>query len=381
MNNNDKVSCAVFLSKRKQDFYTLDFQKGRILEDFNKKKKKKNVFKDSVYINSPNSKSNNLYIETIQKVKKEDFQDFPYKDEEEIHDCSNKVDNLNIVEVVEDLTVSQEKLLNDQISILKEQLINSGIVPLDEIVHFKVAKQNLQKAFLNFTKNSTYENELEFIKWDKFVTNHPDYKKELKKDKEKWIETEKKANMKALILQKKIVPKLSVYSLKSLTNYGSTFALSNRILKNKSLLLIHKSKKDIEKIHLADLQFKYAFNNLDLTELRALFICLPDFEKNALKQQWKNELFTKLQNFVLKQKKGTLESKNERNPCYNVVVNTPENQTIQDFNETKTVEKLENDNAHENKNQISINKCMKQKPGMKDLMQELNSFLKRKENC
>ena len=41
MNNNDKVSCAVFLSKRKQDFYTLDFQKGRILEDFNKKKRKK----------------------------------------------------------------------------------------------------------------------------------------------------------------------------------------------------------------------------------------------------------------------------------------------------------------------------------------------------
>lgn len=77
--------------------------------------------------------------------------------------------------------------------------------------------------------------------------------------------------------------------------------MAKRVQRNRSLWLIWKTQEELSVIHHADLNFKYSYCGLDLTELRALYACMPPEFNNDItgdKQKWLDNLRDKLRRTI-----------------------------------------------------------------------------------
>lgn len=103
-----------------------------------------------------------------------------------------------------------------------------------------------------------------------------------------------------------VPPDISETNLQAMLRAGLPKPVAERIWKCRCLWLLSMHPDDIKKvpnsfslsyliqIHIADFRSKYAPVGLDLTELRAVWHCLPDWdindEKEKEKAQWKMNL-------------------------------------------------------------------------------------------
>ena len=99
----------------------------------------------------------------------------------------NSCPQLNTFVIKENISIDKQELLNNHIHILKTQLKNAGIKPVDEIIPYEIGKNNLKIAFENLMKNNSHINLVEFEKWENFVQNHPDYSKEENERQNQWL--------------------------------------------------------------------------------------------------------------------------------------------------------------------------------------------------
>ena len=122
---------------------------------------------------------------------------------------------------------------------------------------------------------------------------------------------------------KKIVPASANKSsyIKISVRLGLPIGLATRITTKKCLWLIKMDPETIKKIHIADLRGKYSYQsqNLDIVELAAIYMSLPDkFENDS--GNYKKILRTELEETLkLKYKEystGKLKQASVRNPVY-----------------------------------------------------------------
>mmetsp|Transcript_10339 Transcript_10339/g.13587 ORF Transcript_10339/g.13587 Transcript_10339/m.13587 type:complete len:728 (+) Transcript_10339:281-2464(+) len=227
------------------------------------------------------------------------------------------------------------ELLRGQISVLREKLkqanlekerslktlASAGLSPLLVTCTLAEAKENLRKASEKlFEGDCSHENQAEFDKWDKIVSEHPDHIAHLAAQEAEFDRIQRPKNQAAYQLMQKIVPSdISACSKNDLLSRGIKPELVKRFNERKSLRLIHMDKKLIAKTHIADLRIKFSTQGLDLIEYRAVFYSLPDtFENDGAgsKQEWKDQLKQKMKSMIKQHEKGTLPLSQIRNPTY-----------------------------------------------------------------
>lgn len=266
--------------------------------------------------------------------------------------------------IIDNISVNKQDLFINHIQVLKNQLKQAGIQPVDEIIPYVIGKENLRNAYENLMKNQDNKNLVEYEKWEKFVQNHPDYEQEENEKKQNWHKEQMQHNLEALENQKKLIPDIKEISIENFMKNGLSKKLSKRIMNNMAILLIHKNKEYIEKIHIADLNYKFAFVGLDLIELRSVFISLPDFISSKEKSLWKENLSCKLRQMVDLDKKNGLTKNQMRNSAYN---NT----------ESNHVKDLKKTNNHKSKSHKFIHK----QSNKSNKMFMLNDILNKKLGC
>lgn len=216
--------------------------------------------------------------------------------------------------------VGNNELL-EHIELLKSQLENAGIRPISEITSYEDGKSQLRSALEAVIKEDSFFNLKEVEKWDDFIKNHPQFIKEQKEENKIWEANAHAAAAEARNEQKKYIPEdiFKNASIINLNNYGVSKTLATRIMRNRALWLVRMDKKDVANVHIADLKFKYSFIGLDITELRALYSCLPekfDNDPNNEKEDWKNSLIQSLKDLENKEKNNTLPKRLIRNSAY-----------------------------------------------------------------
>lgn len=231
----------------------------------------------------------------------------------------NRKQKPKIIEKI--VNTSNEKILLEQIEILKKQLENVGIKPIEEVISYEEGKEKLYNAIQKCFINDSYENNKEVEKWDNFINNHPQYLIEIEESNKKWENDNIPLNLKAKDEQLKYIPKniFEKCSIESLMNNGVNKNLATRIMRNRALWLVRMPQEEISSIHIADLKFKYNYSGLDIIETRALYSCLPSNFDNDItgeKNIWKEELLNYLKDMISKNEKNQLSQKLIRNNAY-----------------------------------------------------------------
>ena len=93
-----------------------------------------------------------------------------------------------------------------------------------------------------------------------------------------------------------------------------TYARSNFIFN------LHSHYKLTFQVHVGDLRSKYNFHTLDLTELRAVWYALPDWNElhDPAKAEWKEGLKMKMDDMAYKLSTGQIDISETRNAVYTV---------------------------------------------------------------
>lgn len=115
-----------------------------------------------------------------------------------------------------------------------------------------------------------------------------------------------------------IPPNITKTKLKKILNEGIPRLIAKRIWDTKALWLICMHRDDIKKVHVGDLRGKYNFHTLDLTELRAVWYALPDWNEvlYPAKAEWKEGLKLKMDDMSYKLSIGQIDIRETRNPIY-----------------------------------------------------------------
>jgi hypothetical protein len=113
-----------------------------------------------------------------------------------------------------------------------------------------------------------------------------------------WERDNEPVNLQALLRIRSVVPS-GIFLSCSLSNLESCIppAIAKRIWTKKCLWLTRMAPARIAKLHIADLQTKYATQGLDEVELRAVWASLPEaFENDSSgsKEAWKKNIFQAL---------------------------------------------------------------------------------------
>jgi hypothetical protein len=145
------------------------------------------------------------------------------------------------------------------------------------------------------------------------------YEKEMRR----WEEQQRPLYEEANRMMRELIP-LDIYksSMRRLVDQGVPILAANRIWNTKILWLICTHRDDIVKIHLADFRSKYAYDGLDIIEMRGIWYNLPEWDlysSNPLekgKAEWKDGFKAKLDEMSYKEAKGSLPPHFCRHPAY-----------------------------------------------------------------
>jgi hypothetical protein len=117
-----------------------------------------------------------------------------------------------------------------------------------------------------------------------------------------------------------VSPNITRTTLKAMIAEGLPPGIANRIWSKRVLWLLCVHPTDLPKIHMADLRSRYAFHGLDLVEMRALWHCLPAWNGDNPKAEWKREFKRKLDSLAAQEITGEIDADEARNPAYDVCV-------------------------------------------------------------
>ena len=98
--------------------------------------------------------------------------------------------------------VRKQKMLID---LLKNQIINLGHKPIEEIVTFQRAEKNLQNALARIMDGDESASD-DFDKWDEFVRNHPEYKARQERIRDRFKKDNFLVNKAALRRLRSLIP-------------------------------------------------------------------------------------------------------------------------------------------------------------------------------
>ncbi|CAM9485458.1 unnamed protein product, partial [Discosporangium mesarthrocarpum] len=220
------------------------------------------------------------------------------------------------------MTLREELKKKDaQIEMLRNQLSALGEQPIEEVVSLEEAKLHLREA-INALMGGDESREVEHAlsKWDRYVSNHPDHIHEEAERARQWEEDNKANNRAALrVMRSFIPPDIFQTGLETLKSKGLPPALAKRVFDRKVLWLLRAPDSLVSKTHLVELQSKYVANDLDITELRAVYCCLPEtFEVDADGQKglWRAGFRKRLEEMVSKEAGQQLKRSEARHPAY-----------------------------------------------------------------
>ncbi|KAH8062117.1 hypothetical protein JL720_13322 [Aureococcus anophagefferens] len=223
-----------------------------------------------------------------------------------------------------------------QIAMLTKQLEAAGQSAITEVVPLAEAKHRLQAALAvivggdGASKRRASERQLtqaeaeaEMEKWDTFITHHPEHVEAQRAARERWWDANGEACADAARALKTCVPPdvfASGTSRERLVAAGLSEALAQRVYERPALWLLRAEDAFAARVHDADLRGKFAFEDLDLRELRALYGRVRDlaFENDAARRKdaWRDGLLERLQSRVAADDAGSLDKRKRRHAAY-----------------------------------------------------------------
>jgi hypothetical protein len=211
----------------------------------------------------------------------------------------------------------ERKTLQNQVALLKRQLAAAGQQPV-EFVELHVARQKMQEAVQRLMSgDESAEKEIE--RWDAAIRMNPDYQKEQEEKAKKWDEDQRPKNLECLRMMRSLVPPdITQCNLESLSSRMPK-TLAQRLWTKKALWLVRMHEDDIKRIHIADLRSKYGNQGLDVVEMRAIWVCLPnefDNDGDGKKAEWLGFFRQKLEELTNKEAANRLSKMEQRNPAY-----------------------------------------------------------------
>mmetsp|Transcript_10617 Transcript_10617/g.19713 ORF Transcript_10617/g.19713 Transcript_10617/m.19713 type:complete len:1963 (-) Transcript_10617:129-6017(-) len=208
--------------------------------------------------------------------------------------------------------------LQQQVALLKKQLIDSGQQPV-EFVELSVARALMQAAVERLMSGEE-DAEAEIEKWDKAIRLNPEYQAEMIEKARKWEEDERPANLECLRQMRRIVPvDVRQISAATMEAQGLPKKVAQRIWSKKILWFVCTHPDDIGKIHVADLRTKYSYVGMDIVEMRAVYAALPEAFENdgdGKKKEWRDAFRQKLEEFTVKEMNSRLTNPEKRNFAY-----------------------------------------------------------------
>jgi len=206
-----------------------------------------------------------------------------------------------------------------QIEMLKNQIEGAGLKPVEEVTTLKEAEEKLQAAMAKVMKGDESANE-DFEKWGAIVDSHPETKVKKENEDREWREQNERPNEEALRLMRSFIPSdIRSCSKAQLEARSVPEKIAKRVFDKKALWLCRMDPTFISKMHAADLCSKYAFQGLDLTEMRTVFASIPEtFENDSdgKKKKYRMDLQQKLKDLTAKEANGGLTGNNLRNRVY-----------------------------------------------------------------
>ena len=150
---------------------------------------------------------------------------------------------------------------------------------------------------------------------------NPEYAKEQEEKAKKWEEDNRQANADALRRMRGLVPpNVRTVTMKDLTEkFNVPKALAKRIWDKKILWLLRTHPEETRKVHIADLTSKFSNQGLDIIEMRAIWLALPDEFDNdgdGKKADWKFNFLQKLQELTGKEDRNALSNNEKRQRAY-----------------------------------------------------------------
>lgn len=167
-------------------------------------------------------------------------------------------------------------LVEQQVEMLQNQLKAAGHNVVTELETLDTAMEKL-KAAAKKLMGGDEASLVEYEKWSSFVENHPAQKAAAAAAAEAWERENEGPNAAAVREMRRVVP-LEIASLSQaelVNERGMPPKLARRLFENKVLWFVRTDPKLIAKLHIAELNGKYAAAGLDLVELRAVYACLP----------------------------------------------------------------------------------------------------------
>jgi len=218
----------------------------------------------------------------------------------------------------------QTDTLQKQIDLLKRQLEAAGEQPA-EFVDLETARKNMHEAVQRLMEgDEAAEKDIE--RWDKAIRMNPEYQEEQEREKKAWLESERPKWEESLRIMRGFVPpdifSMSLPTLKAVTMPSGEplpTAFAKRLWSKKILWLVRAHPDNIRKYHIADLRGKYSFQGLDIVEMRAVALAIPDEFDNdgdGKKAEWRDMLIQKLKELCDKDAKNDLRGPAKRNNCY-----------------------------------------------------------------
>lgn len=217
--------------------------------------------------------------------------------------------------------------LTADIQVLKDQLTNAGVKPLEsgKLTDIEDEIKSLQGTPDNPNRNLTQADQERLIELFGIRELNPEYKKQIEAESADWKAKTAPQFKQWYDQMRTFIP--SNINKKTLVDLQQSLSpdLAKRVLSTKILWLIRTDPITISRISPVVLTNTYRYDNsqkLDIVELAAIFVALPEFDtknmdpNNLKKIAWKTGLETKLKEAYSKFVAKTLPANEIRNPAY-----------------------------------------------------------------
>jgi hypothetical protein len=218
---------------------------------------------------------------------------------------------------------ASSKYADQQNEVLRNQLKEANLIPL-EYIPLSELKQEIDRLIEKINNNQISDEETKRLDYLLIcLEKNPEHIEEQQNQLQLWLVNSLPFIEESVVTMRGLIPPdifyCSITTLRS--QYHMSPALSKRIFDKKCLWLIRMAPNHISKLHEADLLNKYSYQaqNLDLTELTALYGCLPNEFINdgfGKKKKYKSDLLIEIRRMVILHSNNKLPPNKIRNPCY-----------------------------------------------------------------
>jgi hypothetical protein len=243
----------------------------------------------------------------------------------------NALNNFNIIKeklraALEKLEVSRgaeyvTTLFSSRTIEMFKQILTEGILPSKAVRRAKELNASVKEEFgrlkklINDSKKFSDTALDDMEKWSRRVKEADEYTSAVREEEDEWLDREYDENYEALCLMRSYIPiniaELSVPQLMEMAKQRGgwfTLELASEIKNNRLLHWLVTHKDDIAMANFLAGEKKAFFENiesLDIIELRALVVCLPEkfeLDGDGRKNEWRSRVMARAKQMVSQQK-------------------------------------------------------------------------------